>query len=388
MQQNVSPPRTSLALAFRRSRWRAGVAFWLIVVFMVAQVSWWLIFQRDYLEKATLATIAAWQHQASLAQQVLEVAPPASLAGLRGRLAAEHPYLDFSQTPVRLQAGVLEEYQRQQKSYLRMFAYEAPFFVLVILLGIWLIAQSRRSDQELKRRQQNFLMAATHEFRTPISTMRLVLETIQYRELSREKQQEYLRRLELELKRLQDASERVLATARLEQGFMTRKAVHDLNTVVTEIVAEQRGALEAQGARLSVESSGAPLPVDVDPAAFGIVLSNLLDNAVKYSPDGEKPVIVRLGQQLNEAFVSVEDRGSGIDPKEIPHIFDQFYRVGNELTRAARGLGLGLFLAQSITELMGGKVSCQPLEKGTRFTVSLPLEAASAPFAEQSRRPA
>jgi signal transduction histidine kinase len=121
------------------------------------------------------------------------------------------------------------------------------------------------------------------------------------------------------------------------------------------------------------------LPISIDESAFGIVLSNLLDNAVKYSPNDVKPITIKLGSNRNQAFVFVEDQGVGIDPGEVPHIFDQFYRVGSELTRVARGLGLGLYLVKSITELMGGRVQCEPLSQGTRFTVSFPMKIQKEP---------
>jgi signal transduction histidine kinase len=127
------------------------------------------------------------------------------------------------------------------------------------------------------------------------------------------------------------------------------------------------------------------LPVNLDPAAFSIVLGNLLENAVKYTTTPEKPVLVTLETREARALVIVEDRGIGISQKEIPHVFDQFYRVGNELTRTAKGLGLGLYLVRGITELLGGTVQLETLEIGTRFTVSLPL--APARDAQPARRP-
>lgn len=323
-----------------------------------------------------MRTTVAWARDARMAQSLLEIAPDAQRPALREKLHLEYPHLNLDVNPVSVDAGAARTYTSKQKGYLRMFTYEGPFFILVILGGLWVVALSLRSDQELRRRQQNFLMAATHEFRTPISTLRLLIETAQYRELSRSQQLEYLGRMELELRRLQDVSERVLATARLEQGVASgEREVLDLGRVVRNLVEAQRGALEARGARVMLEPWDAPLPVMIDPGAFGIVVGNLLDNAVKYSPTDQKPVMVRLETRSGFALVSVEDRGVGIGPNEVPHIFDQFYRVGNELTRDARGLGLGLYLVKSVTELLGGRVRCEPLEVGTRFTVSLPLAA-------------
>ncbi len=369
-------PRLSWASAFRHSRQRARIAFSLIVVFLVAQLVWWLVFQRNSIEDSMIRTTVAWARDARMAQKILEIAPDSDRPALRQKLRLEYPHLNLDANPVLVNASVARAFQSKQTGYLRMFGFEGPFFILVILGGLYVVALSLRSDQELRRRQQNFLMAATHEFRTPITTLRLLIETAQYRELPREKQLDYLGRMELELRRLQDVSERVLATARLEQGASsTDREVRDLGQVVLELIETQRPLLEARGARVTLESWDAPLPVLVDPAAFSIVLSNLMDNAVKYSTDPEKPVLVKLGTQSGFACISVEDRGIGISPREVPHIFDQFYRVGNELTRDARGLGLGLYLVKSITELLGGRVRCEPLNHGTRFTVSLPMAA-------------
>jgi signal transduction histidine kinase len=119
--------------------------------------------------------------------------------------------------------------------------------------------------------------------------------------------------------------------------------------------------------------SAAPLPVQLDEAAFAIVLGNLLENAVKYTPDPIKPITVTLAARGSLADLSVTDRGVGLEANEAAHVFDQFYRVGNELTRTAKGLGLGLYLVRGITELLGGRVRCEPLERGARFTITLPV---------------
>jgi signal transduction histidine kinase len=375
-----SLPRSSYTSQLWRSRWRARIAFVVIVAFLVLQLGWWLVFQKNYIEQAMLQTTVTWTREAQALQMLLDRTPAEERAKLRESLQLEYPHLDLNASLVQVNLENADAYRHKQMAYLRMFAFEGPFFVLVILGGLAVIAFSLRSERELKRRQENFLMAATHEFRTPITTLRLLIETSMYRELNREKQLEYLSRMELELRRLQDSSERVLATARLEQGIHPKEiGMSDLNVVVSTQIQALQTALEARGASIKLELANTVLPVAIDASAFGIVLSNLLDNAVKYSQDDEKPIAIKLGTIQNQAFVSIQDQGVGIDPKEVPNIFDQFYRVGSELTRASRGLGLGLYLVKSITELMDGRVSCEPLAQGTRFTVRFPMQAKPAP---------
>ena len=372
----------SWATAFHRSRTRFRVALGVVVVFLVVQLVWWLIFQKQYIEEVMLQTTAAWARDARTVERVLEARPDAVAA-----FKLEYPHLDLNTRPVQVDPQALDAFREKQIRHLRMFTFEGPFFLAVILGGLAVVSLSFRADQELRRRQSNFLMAATHEFRTPISTLRLLIETAQYRELPRDKQLEYLQRMETELRRLQDASERVLATARLEQGHgVGEMRVQDFNRVVAGFLESQRAGLEARGASITFEQHAEALPVMLDASAFGIVLGNLLDNAVKYSPDTEKPVIVRIQRDARNAVLEIEDRGVGINASEVPHVFDQFYRVGNELTRNARGLGLGLFLVRGITELMGGRVGCEPLPQGTRFTVRLPLEAQPVTAPEPTRQ--
>jgi signal transduction histidine kinase len=353
------------------------VAFVVIIVFLIAQVVWWVVFQRGYINHTVEQTTASWQREARMANLALENAAPEARTKLLEQLRVDAEHLNLETNPVSVNLGALEAYSHRQERYVRMFAFELPFFLIVMLSGLYVIWLSIRSDTELKRRQQNFLMAATHEFRTPISTLTLLVETALYRELPREKQLEVLNRMNTEVGRLQDVSERVLATARLEQGLgVNTLEVQDLNRVVNRILEVQREKLERVGARFTLEMHNAPLPVKLDEAAFNIVLTNLLENAVKYTPDPVKPVTIKLEVRGSLVDLSVIDCGVGLESHEVAHVFDQFYRVGNELTRTAKGLGLGLYLVRGITELLGGRVHCEPLEQGTRFTVTLPVATA------------
>lgn len=347
------------------------VTFSLIILFVLAQVLWWIIFQHRYITQTSERTLTEWRQEVISANALYT-----QQSEFKETLLAGFPHLKFDELEGKfvLDNLAVETFLNEQNRLLRMFAYEGPFFVLVVLSGLAIIALNLRTERELKRRQQNFLSAITHEFKTPMSTLRLLIETALMRNLSSEKQRDYLRRMDSELERLEQTSEQVLASARLEQG-KTAPILEplELNSVVQGIIGKARPGLETRGARLSIDYSPEALPVSIEENAFALILNNLLDNAVKYSPEGEKPIGVRLERQHDLIMLHVEDQGMGIDENERKRIFERFYRVGSEMTRSSKGVGLGLHLVKSLTEAMNGWVKVEAnTPRGSRFTLVLP----------------
>ena len=370
----------------RRARWARShaatrLAFGVIVVFVLSQAAWWIVFEFRTIHQATDAQLAAWTSDAQLANQVLGEAADATLerrTALVSGILARYPHLAYDAADGRFAVDSVSRarFLDDQRKHLRMFAFEGPTFALVVLSMLVLIAATLRSERELKRRQQNFLSAITHEFKTPISTLRLLVETAQMRNLPPAKQAEYLQRMQAELDRLERTSEQVLASARLENAeHIPGFAALDLNHVVQGVVGAARPGLEARGALLKVDYAPEPLPVSIDPDAFAVVLNNLLDNAVKYTPGAERPVRVKLERRGDAIEVHIDDQGKGLQEGEQERVFERFYRTGDEMTRESQGVGLGLHLVRSITEAMNGSVRAganPDAERGARFTVSLP----------------
>jgi len=379
---STRPLRASRGARWARSRAATRVAFGVIVVFVLSQAAWWIVFEFRTIHQATQEQLTSWQHDASLANEVLAQAGggEAGRAALRQRILSRYPHLVYRGSlpggGFAVDPASRARFLAAQNRHLRMFAFEGPTFALVVLSMLLLIGVTLRSERELKRRQQNFLSAITHEFKTPISTLKLLVQTAQMRSLPPPKQEEYLRRMEAELDRLERTSEQVLASARLEHaehapGF----APLELNHVVQGVVGAARSGLEARGALLKVDYAPEPLPVSIDPDAFAVVLNNLLDNAVKYTPGAERPVRVKLERRGDLIEVHVDDRGVGLKEGEEERVFERFYRTGDEMTRESEGVGLGLHLVRSITEAMNGWVrsGANPdAERGSRFTVVLP----------------
>lgn len=373
------PPRSAQERGWHGSQTATRVAFGIIVVFVLAQAAWWVIFEFRSIDERTQDTNAAWARDVATANAWYASVPDGpEAATLVAELAGRYPHLTFDAGANRFEIDAAHRlaFLDEQARRKRMLAFEGPTFAVVVLSMLLLIATSLRSERDLKRRQQNFLSAITHEFKTPISTLRLLVQTARMRTLPAAKQQDYLARMESELDRLERTSDQVLASARLEASREPpRLEAHDLNRLVQAVIGRMRAGLEARGATLNVTYCAAPLPVSVDPAAFDMVLGNLLDNAVKYSPGPEKPVSVSLGQRGDLIETHVDDEGVGLAPGDEERIFDRFYRAGDELRRESPGVGLGLHLVRSTVEAMNGWVVAGPnptAERGARFTVVLP----------------
>lgn len=363
---------------FLTSQRATRAAFGVVVVFLALQISWWMFFQYRYITRVTADTVSTWEKDAQTATALWRLEPE-----LQARLLERYPNLTFSAEGFAVNNEKLLAFKESQASHLRMFAFETPFYGLVILAGLFVIWHSLRGERELKQRQQNFLNAISHEFKTPISALRLLVQTAQYRALNPDKLQVYLQKMAKEVDRLEHMSEQVLASARLEHGPLKQALeTTDLNALVQQVLEKERGSLQTRGANLQVYYSHDTPWVSLDEGNFTLVLSNLLDNAMKYSPGCFKPIIVTIETEEHLALVHVEDAGIGISEREKKRIFTPFYRIGDEMTRRTSGVGLGLHLVRSLTESMNGWVRCESpcnpvLGCGTRFTLVFPKREGS-----------
>lgn len=361
-----SPRRPSRRVATR-------IAFAVIVTFVLAQVTWWLVFQARLLDAAAETREAAWARDVTTANEVLARTP-----GALEELLARYPHLrrvpSDGRPVVAIDPAASAAARAEAAGQRRMLAFEGPFFAVVILVMLAWIAGSLRTERELKQRQQNFLSAVTHEFKTPIGTLRLLLETLRYRDVPTAKRADYLARIDGELARLERTSDEVLAAARLETADAPPVLeAADLGDAVRTTVERLRGGLEARGADLRVEPIEDAAPVGLAPEPFALALGNLLENARKYTPGARARIVVRLDASGDPLRVHVDDAGPGVPAAERGKIFDRFYRAGDEMTRTSAGVGLGLHLVQNAVQTMNGWVSVSDAPTGgARFTIHLP----------------
>ncbi len=364
------------------SRTATRTAFTVIIAFVTVQMAWWIYFFSGYVGEVSHGTLDSLQREVEALNRMLDAGDPGVAQLLNTR-----PHFRFdSSGRVVLDDATVTQFERDQNKVVRMLAFEGPFFVLVVMTGLFIIARSLRVERELKQRQQNFLDAVGHEYKTPLGSLRLMVETLQLRQVTPEKLQEYLSTMGSEIDRLEQTAQQVLATARLETDAPhLAMEPHELGALVTELVEGALPSLASRGGDVRLHKPEEPLFVTADRGLMAVLLENLLDNAVKYTPGPHKLVEVHVRRDGSAALVEVDDRGVGIPEKERRLVFDRFYRVGNELTRTSPGVGLGLYLVKRAAESLGGTVDIEARPGGgTRASVWLPL---LVPVTEEAERP-
>ena len=263
---------------------------------------------------------------------------------------------------------ILDRYRRR----IVMIVSEGTFFAVLLFVLIALLVRILRREAELERRHRNFLSAVTHELKSPLASTRLALETVLSGRASGPDRERFLDNAMRDTERLQDLVQKVLEVTRYDRGggeLQFRET--DLSGVVEDAVEDFRRRVRPSGAVVDSQVED-DVWAELNEEAFEIVVSNLLENAVKYG--GSAPRIgVRLGHERGRALLEVRDNGPGIPEDELPFVFDRFFRGGDEMTRSTNGTGLGLYLVKQIVKAHRGTVTVVSTGRdGTTFRVTLP----------------
>ena len=249
----------------------------------------------------------------------------------------------------------------------------------LVLNTIFLVREIRRNEQH-----DSFINAVTHELKTPITSIRLYLQTLQRRDVEEAQRREFYEFMLQDTDRLLYTVEQVLKAGEAAQKKSPAQRLPlEFNTLVHECMELARVRHHLQAAdleyreSLSLQNTGGARVVG-DPEELRTAVSNLLDNAVKYSPDGVHISVELEAPDEERLMLRVRDRGVGIPEQELKHIFKRFYRVTQRSLSGVKGTGLGLFIVRSIARKHGGRVFAhsEGAGKGTTVTLELPRRVA------------
>jgi two-component system phosphate regulon sensor histidine kinase PhoR len=239
-----------------------------------------------------------------------------------------------------------------------------------VLLTLTDLTEVRRLDQV----RRDFLGNVSHELRTPLASIRAMVETLEDSDLDdRETANEFMRRIRQQVERLSSLVHELLDLSRIESGAADLQPEQvDLAAVAEEAASLLRVRAEAAGLTITLPSSGETAVVEADRSSILRIVSNLLDNAIKYGQQGTS-VDVRIQDEGELVALSVHDDGPGIQEQALPRVFERFYK--GESSRAGEGVGLGLAIVKHLVRAHGGTADVQSKPgEGATFTVRLPKQ--------------
>jgi signal transduction histidine kinase len=287
------------------------LVYWFLLLYIIAALVWWFIALNQQNDQMTSYELTRLKHDdpeyVSKANEIMEIK------------------------------------NRKSAQYLG----EGSIFLLLILAGAVFIYRAVRRQFRSAHQQQNFMMALTHELKTPIAVTKLNLETLQKRKLEESQQQRLIAKTIQEANRLNALCNNMFLASQMETGA-NRVTMEEVNfsALVTDCVQDFITRFPQRTFTVQVTNE---IYVTGDLLLLQIAVNNLLDNAIKYSPK-DSPISILLSIRENKIDLTISDEGKGIEDAEIKKVFDKFYRVGSEATREEKGTGLCLFLTKKIAQ--------------------------------------
>lgn len=263
----------------------------------------------------------------------------------------------------------LSDIRAEATSFHYMIHGEAIVFAIALILGIFYLYRLYKKEISVASQQKNFLLSVTHELNSPLTSIKLVFETLKRRALGKEQVEQLSSNGLQETIRLESLVDKLLFGAKLESSYSFHMEETDLNKFLDNIVLRYQKQFTDYTFTLDTNTS---IISKIDREAITIMINNLIENAIKYSPK-QTEISIRLGEKNGKALVSVSDQGIGVTKKDAPYIFDQFYRSGSEETRTTKGTGIGLYISQQIAKAHNSKLNVKvgANGKGSEFFLEL-----------------
>lgn len=341
-----------------------------LVVVAAVQVGWWLFDQRMnamdrvseehglYLREAAAAQAMLDAHMA--ADQVQRLLPGVVFVDGRAILAPE------------VDRTLLDQAYRRINQY----AWEGAFFLIALALCIGVIARALRAEAKVIQEQDNFLALVSHQFKTPLASLQLSLETMALRTLSPDQARTLIDRMLSDLGRMEAMVTQILESVRLERGRVDlRREPLDLAGAVTRVVAQFEERAHKDNITITADIARG-LYVLTDPLALDVVVRNLLENAIAaITPVGGGTITFVARRAEQEIELAVRDSGVGFRPADGVRLFEKFTRLHPGGGSSYYGTGLGLFIVRRLMQLAGGRVSAhsEGVGQGAKFVLTWPV---------------
>jgi signal transduction histidine kinase len=341
----------------------------LLVIVSVIQVGWWVYDQHDYSTQKLLDARVSYAREVAAAQALLaagvsvehvhELLPDVAVTGGR---AAPADAVDA--------AFVAERYRR-----INQYAWESGFFLLALALCVGVIWRALRAETKVLQEQDSFLALVSHQFKTPLASLQLSLETMAKRQLSPEQSRTLIDRMLADLTRMESMVSRILDSVRLERGRVDLKSEPvELAAAVGRVVSqfEERARQERIALTADVPRD---LVILADPLAVDVVVRNLLENALAAVAAVSCGTVTFAARAANgEIELSVRDSGVGFRANDSAQLFKKFSRLHPGGGGSHYGTGLGLFIVRRLMQLTGGRVSAHSIGvgQGALFVLSWP----------------
>ncbi len=266
-----------------------------------------------------------------------------------------------------------EAYRRTQQEYKRqerMIIGEGIVIILSLLLAIWFIYNSYRREVATANMKRNFLLSISHELKSPIASLKIALDTLLRPQLTAKQRSTLLTNSRYDLERLNKLIRNLLFSARVDAQYQPYPEAIDVREAVRQCTRSIAQTYPDYNIKIKIPDA---IVIYADRDGFDSIVNNLIDNAIKYSPE-HKSIDIEFFQKNDVATLRVIDKGIGVTAPERKKIFDRFYRVGSEDTRTTKGTGLGLYIVRKISEAHGWQYGYQSNKpQGSIFWIKIKI---------------
>lgn len=274
---------------------------------------------------------------------------------------------DLNKSHSNYEQQVIEIHNYRDRKHTQFIGEGVTFLLLIAGAAIYIFRAARRQLRQ-SQQQQHFMMAISHELKTPIAVSKLNLETILKRKLDEPTQAKLIQNTLQETNRLNSLCNNLLLSSQMESGYSRTIETLNISEVLTSTVHDFISKYQNRTFEMNISKDAF---IKGDNLMLHLLFSNLLDNAVKYS---KQKIAVSLITERDYAIIEIMDEGLGIPEEERKKIFEKNYRIGNEATKSSKGTGLGLYLTRKIVIAHKGKITVMNnLNGGAIFNLQLPL---------------